>query len=82
VDAILMLATLYRHQKRFDESARQLRNLRRFDESKKWSLEIEMEQILVSRRGEPGSSDCVASGRATDSSSPIDGTSLARRNAA
>jgi hypothetical protein len=47
LDARLMLATLYRHNKRYDEAAKQLDTLMRFEGAEKWVLEIERERALV-----------------------------------
>ena len=44
VDAHLMLATLYRHTGRLEESATQLRRLALFDDAQKWAMEIERER--------------------------------------
>ena len=44
VDAHLMLATLYRHTGRLEESATQLRRLALFDDAQKWVMEIERER--------------------------------------
>ena len=43
-DALLMLATLYRRTKRWDEARRQLDRLDRLDGSRKWRLEIAQER--------------------------------------
>ena len=47
LDARLMLATLYRHNRRYDEAAKQLDALARFEGSEKWELEIERERALI-----------------------------------
>lgn len=46
-DARLLLATLYRHNKRYDEAMSQLETLGRFEDAEKWALEIEQERMLV-----------------------------------
>lgn len=46
-DARLMLATLYRHTKRFDEAAEQLAMLQRFEGAEKWEFEIRREGELL-----------------------------------
>jgi hypothetical protein len=81
VSAHLMLATLFRRQKRFEEAERQLRTLRRLEESQQWSMEIEAEQILLSRRG--GRSTLGASStRERNFACPIDRRPIDRRDAA
>jgi uncharacterized protein HemY len=47
LDARLMLATLYRHNRRYEEAARQLDVLARYDGSEKWNLEIDRERRLL-----------------------------------
>jgi len=47
VDAHLMLATLYRHNGRFDEARTELKLLERQQESRKWILEISQEYRLL-----------------------------------
>ncbi|MCL2304726.1 MAG: tetratricopeptide repeat protein [Planctomycetaceae bacterium] len=42
-EALLMLATLFRHTNRFEESRKILQKLQNFDEAKKWFVEIENE---------------------------------------
>jgi uncharacterized protein HemY len=46
-DARLLLATLYRHNKRYDEAAKHLDTLARFEGAEKWALEIERERQLI-----------------------------------
>jgi hypothetical protein len=46
-DARLLLATLYRHNKRYDEAMRQLDSLDRFEDAEKWAMEIEQERMLI-----------------------------------
>ena len=48
-DAQLMLATLYRHTRRFDEAAKQLDRIDRLDEAVKWRWEIEKERAMLQR---------------------------------
>jgi hypothetical protein len=47
VDARLMLATLLRRAKRFDEAAEHLNLLAKFEDAVKWELEIEEERDLL-----------------------------------
>ncbi len=47
MDARLMLATLYRHNRRYDEAAKQLDALVRFEGAEKWALEIDRERTLI-----------------------------------
>jgi len=47
VDARLMLATLLRRTRRFDDAARQLDTLARFEDAGKWELEIRQERALL-----------------------------------
>jgi hypothetical protein len=47
LDARLMLATLYRHNRRYDEAAKQLDTLARFEGVEKWAVEIQRERALV-----------------------------------
>lgn len=49
VDALLMLATLYRHTRRHEEATKQLDQLERLDEAVKWRWEIERERELLKR---------------------------------
>ena len=42
-EALLMLATLYRHTQRFEESRKILQKLQNFEEARKWFVEIETE---------------------------------------
>ena len=42
-EALLMLATMFRHTERFEESRKILQQLQKFEESKKWFVEIEKE---------------------------------------
>jgi uncharacterized protein HemY len=47
LDARLLLATLLRHTKRFDEATRQLNDLVRRDGAERWALEIRREGELL-----------------------------------
>jgi hypothetical protein len=47
VDARLMLATLLRREKRFDEAMRQLDTLAKFEAAGKWEVEIQEERDLL-----------------------------------
>ena len=44
IEAMLMLATLYRHKERYDESDNLLRELERLEDSARWKNEIRMEK--------------------------------------
>jgi len=51
LEARLMLATLFRHTKRFDEATRQLNLLARLEGAYRWALEIQREgQLLTDAR--------------------------------
>jgi hypothetical protein len=47
IEAGLLLATLLRHTRRWDESLRRLEQLARFDDARKWDYEIACEVRLV-----------------------------------
>lgn len=47
VETRLLLATLYRHTRRYDNAYRQLETLEMFDESKIWESEIQRERKLL-----------------------------------
>jgi hypothetical protein len=47
LEARLMLATLYRHNRRYEEAAKQLDSLMRYEGAEKWKLEIERERTLI-----------------------------------
>jgi hypothetical protein len=47
LDARVMLATLYRHARRYEEATKQLDLLVRFEGSEKWQVEIERERTLI-----------------------------------
>ena len=49
VDARLMLATLLRHTRRFDEATRQLDTLAQLEGAGKWELEIRQERELLKK---------------------------------
>ena len=49
VDVLLMLATLYRRTRRYDEAAKQLDRLDRLDEARKWRWEIVQERETLRR---------------------------------
>lgn len=49
VDVLLMLATLYRRTKRYDEATKQLDRLDRLDEARKWRSEIAQERETLKR---------------------------------
>ncbi len=49
VEARLLLATLQRHRRQFDQARGQLQILKRFDESVRWSNEIEREFELLAQ---------------------------------
>jgi hypothetical protein len=48
LDARLMLATLYRHNRRYEEATKQLDVLVRYEGSEKWEWEIERERVMIS----------------------------------
>lgn len=50
VEARLMLATLYRHTKRFDAAINELDEIERFDGAAKWQSEVAAERQLVAQR--------------------------------
>lgn len=52
VDTLLMLATLYRHTRRYDEAGRMLRRLERIETSVKWCEEIAAEKRWLSEARE------------------------------
>ncbi len=52
VDVLLMLATLYRRTKRYDEAATQLDRLDRLDEACKWRTEIAQERDTLKQLAE------------------------------
>jgi tetratricopeptide (TPR) repeat protein len=47
LDARLLLATLYRHARRYDEAVKQLDALIRYEGAEKWALEIDRERKLI-----------------------------------
>jgi tetratricopeptide (TPR) repeat protein len=47
LDARLMLATLYRHARRYDEAAKHLDALERYEGAGKWEMEIQRERALI-----------------------------------
>jgi hypothetical protein len=49
VEARLMLASLFRHTKRWEDARRQLKSLERLDGAEKWRLEVERERRLLDR---------------------------------
>lgn len=77
-EARLLLATLRRHQRQFAAAADQLQTLRRFDEARRWTREIEREQELADQfqafaaedSGEPESTE----GPATKLAGELHGT--------
>jgi len=50
VDVLLMLATLYRRTRRYDEAGKQLDRLDRLDEAHKWRWEIAQERGTLKRQ--------------------------------
>jgi hypothetical protein len=48
----LLLATLFRHQRRFDAAEEQLRALQKLDESQGWAREIAREADLIRKFAE------------------------------
>lgn len=73
LDCRLMLATLLRHVRRFDEAAWHLDRLQRLEGSEKWSLEIRREWELLSeaRQGEAEVIEEPAGTAATDGKTPV-----------
>ncbi len=69
VDALLMLATLYRRTGRYDEAAKQLDRLDRLDEARKWRWEIAQERGTLKR--------LAASNTNTENTGTHTGTDLA-----
>ena len=49
IDAQLMLASLFRHTRRFDEAGTALNRIRRLDGWRKWELEVHREQRQLSQ---------------------------------
>ncbi len=68
-DAHMMMATLYRHTRRFDDARRQFRTLQRLDAAEKWALEIEQEQLFINRLASPPASPTE---EATLTSAPVE----------
>jgi thioredoxin-like negative regulator of GroEL len=60
LEARLMLATLYRHTRRFDEAARQLDSLGRCEGAEKWEWEICRERELLAEARTEGDSPVFA----------------------
>ncbi len=81
VEARLMLATLLRHTRRWDEAARQLDVLVRLEDAQKWELEIRHEaELLAAARG--GSEDGGAGNHENDTNHEeegVGGTQTAER---
>jgi hypothetical protein len=53
VDAQLLLATLYRHTRRYDEAHERLRLMERLDGAERWRPEIDAERRLLERVTSP-----------------------------
>ena len=54
VEARLMIATLFRHTRRWEEALRQLDQLERLEASQAWALEIQRERALIQQaKAEP-----------------------------
>jgi len=47
IESRLLLATMFRHQRRFDEAREELKTIRKFDESVNWDFEISRERQLL-----------------------------------
>ncbi|MCO6459073.1 MAG: tetratricopeptide repeat protein [Pirellulaceae bacterium] len=60
VDGRLMLASIYRHTRRWDEASRQLDRLQRLERSSKWQLEIMQERKLLARLGTSAEASAAA----------------------
>lgn len=50
VEALLLLATLYRRTQRFDEARRQLQQMARLDAARPWQVEVRSERELLRRQ--------------------------------
>jgi thioredoxin-like negative regulator of GroEL len=63
VDARLLIATLLRHTGRLDEASRQLDQLERLEDCRKWELEIRRErELLAEAQTEPAGGPSAAEG--------------------
>jgi tetratricopeptide (TPR) repeat protein len=69
IDALLMLATLYRHTKRPEEAIQTLLLLKKLEESRKWYVEIETEWARL-RQPAPPVSTSNAQSAVSDVSAP------------
>ncbi len=77
VEARLMIATLFRHTRRWDEALRQLDQLERLEASQAWALEIYRERALIQQakaQRSPSDSPIALSGAKT--SPPSGGVGL------
>ncbi|MCS7305330.1 MAG: hypothetical protein NZ602_09520 [Thermoguttaceae bacterium] len=62
VEARLMIATLFRHTRRWEEALRQLDQLERLEASQGWALEIQRERALIQQaKAQNSSPDSTAS---------------------
>ena len=59
IDARLMIATLLRHTGRLDEAARQLDQLQRLEDARKWESEISRERELVAEARAEGAAEAA-----------------------
>jgi len=68
VEARLMIATLFRHTRRWEEALRQLDQLERLEASQAWALEIQRERAVIEQAKtetglpEPGHSPSAGKG--------------------
>jgi uncharacterized protein HemY len=68
LEARLMVATLLRHTGRLDEAGRQLDQLERLEDSRKWELEIRRErELLAEKQAERAEQDSEAADEAVAS---------------
>jgi hypothetical protein len=47
IEARLLLATLFRHSRKLDQSIQQLKEIKRFDEAVEWNFECKREEELI-----------------------------------
>lgn len=66
VDAGLMLATLWRHTRRYEEAERQLSRLQLLDESRKWTMEIYQEKRRLDLAKADAPSDAAEAAEAAE----------------
>jgi len=77
VEARLMIATLFRHTRRWEEALRQLDQLERLEASQAWALEIQRERALIEQaKAETGLPESGPSPSAGEGSPPAGGVSF------